>query len=383
MCSGKPVDQLVHRLDLLGLRGPVLLAPARDLPLEVAARLAESLEPDRAVVDRVQQRNHAVQLVPDREALRRIHPGQRLVPQHPPLDAVHDVERGADHALVLAQRVWSGDRKTDAVQRLDDAELPLHRMGRGQQFAQRLAPQHVAPAAGGKPVRRVRLSTAELLDLEAAGIALNIGAHVLRAGARRRTGGALRPAWCRQTGRTCGKLKFGDRNVRNLWLQAYADLAQSRAAQEEKLMRGAKLGAAAKRRAQALLGQSSRESQVREARAAQLLRVPRPRHTARHARQARCARDPRTRGQGAARRMARARLPGAVRLRAQGLGALRVRGGGEVLMKAGTCFYQPPRIRHREIEHSKDVELLEVVAPAGFRTYSAAEPAARKSPARR
>ena len=56
---------------------------------------------------------------------------------------------------------------------------------------------------------------------------------------------------------------------------------------------------------------------------------------------------------------------------------------GEVLMKAGTCFYQPPRIRHREIAHSKNLELLEVVAPAGFRTYSAAPPAARKSPARR
>ncbi len=58
-------------------------------------------------------------------------------------------------------------------------------------------------------------------------------------------------------------------------------------------------------------------------------------------------------------------------------------GVGEVLMKSGACFYQPPRIRHREIEHSKDLELLEVVAPAGFRTYSAAAPAARKSPARR
>jgi uncharacterized RmlC-like cupin family protein len=58
-------------------------------------------------------------------------------------------------------------------------------------------------------------------------------------------------------------------------------------------------------------------------------------------------------------------------------------GVGEVLMKAGTCFYQPPRIRHREIEHSPDVEMLETVAPATFRTYSAEIPAARKSPARR
>lgn len=58
-------------------------------------------------------------------------------------------------------------------------------------------------------------------------------------------------------------------------------------------------------------------------------------------------------------------------------------GVGEVLMKAGSCFYQPPRIRHRELEHSPDVEMLEVVAPASFRTRSVEPPAARRSRARR
>ncbi|HEX2199135.1 MAG TPA: cupin domain-containing protein [Burkholderiales bacterium] len=56
-------------------------------------------------------------------------------------------------------------------------------------------------------------------------------------------------------------------------------------------------------------------------------------------------------------------------------------GVGRVLMKAGTCFYQPPNIRHREIRHSKNLEMIEVVAPASFKTR--ASPAARKSPARR
>jgi mannose-6-phosphate isomerase-like protein (cupin superfamily) len=56
-------------------------------------------------------------------------------------------------------------------------------------------------------------------------------------------------------------------------------------------------------------------------------------------------------------------------------------GVGRVLMKAGTCFYQPPGIRHREIRHSKDLEMIEVVAPATFKTR--ALPAARRSPARR
>jgi mannose-6-phosphate isomerase-like protein (cupin superfamily) len=67
-------------------------------------------------------------------------------------------------------------------------------------------------------------------------------------------------------------------------------------------------------------------------------------------------------------------------------------GVGKVKMKAGSCFYQPPGIRHREISHSKDLELLEIVAPAEFRTLSDPKdcvpsrlerPAARKSRARR
>src|SRR5436190_11933181 len=57
-------------------------------------------------------------------------------------------------------------------------------------------------------------------------------------------------------------------------------------------------------------------------------------------------------------------------------------GVGEVMMKAGSCFYQPPNIRHRELKHSKNVEMIEIVGPASFKTYAAA-PAARKSPVRR
>ncbi|HEV3011612.1 MAG TPA: cupin domain-containing protein [Burkholderiales bacterium] len=58
-------------------------------------------------------------------------------------------------------------------------------------------------------------------------------------------------------------------------------------------------------------------------------------------------------------------------------------GVGRVMMKAGSCFYQPPRIRHREIRHSKNLEMIEVVSPARFKTYSLEKPAARRSPARR
>ena len=58
-------------------------------------------------------------------------------------------------------------------------------------------------------------------------------------------------------------------------------------------------------------------------------------------------------------------------------------GIGRVAMKAGSCFYQPPGIRHREISHSKDLELLEIVSPGNFKTVALEKLATRKSRARR
>jgi quercetin dioxygenase-like cupin family protein len=46
-------------------------------------------------------------------------------------------------------------------------------------------------------------------------------------------------------------------------------------------------------------------------------------------------------------------------------------GVGEVRLEAGSCVHQPPGIRHREIEHSADLELIELVLPAEFETTSA------------
>jgi len=43
-------------------------------------------------------------------------------------------------------------------------------------------------------------------------------------------------------------------------------------------------------------------------------------------------------------------------------------GRGRVRLEAGSCVYQPPGIRHREVGHSEDVEMLEVVFPADFAT---------------
>jgi quercetin dioxygenase-like cupin family protein len=45
-------------------------------------------------------------------------------------------------------------------------------------------------------------------------------------------------------------------------------------------------------------------------------------------------------------------------------------GVGEVMLVPGTCVHQPPGIRHTELGHSEDLELLEIVMPADFETKS-------------
>ena len=48
---------------------------------------------------------------------------------------------------------------------------------------------------------------------------------------------------------------------------------------------------------------------------------------------------------------------------------------GEVTLRAGSCVLQPPGIRHREVTHSDDLELIEITSPAEFATENVAAPA--------
>ncbi len=50
-------------------------------------------------------------------------------------------------------------------------------------------------------------------------------------------------------------------------------------------------------------------------------------------------------------------------------------GRGEVTLRAGSCVLQPPGIRHREVTHSDDLELIEITSPAEFATGNVAAPA--------
>lgn len=43
-------------------------------------------------------------------------------------------------------------------------------------------------------------------------------------------------------------------------------------------------------------------------------------------------------------------------------------GQGVVRLEAGSCVHQPPEIRHRELGHSEDIEMLEIVLPGDFDT---------------
>ncbi|QOZ33491.1 cupin domain-containing protein [Bradyrhizobium sp. CCBAU 53421] len=43
-------------------------------------------------------------------------------------------------------------------------------------------------------------------------------------------------------------------------------------------------------------------------------------------------------------------------------------GEGETLMQQGSAWTQPPRIKHMILDYSDDVELLEVILPAEFKT---------------
>ncbi len=43
-------------------------------------------------------------------------------------------------------------------------------------------------------------------------------------------------------------------------------------------------------------------------------------------------------------------------------------GQGAVRLEPGSCVHQPPGIRHRELGHSDDLEMLEIVMPADYTT---------------
>ena len=58
----------------------------------------------------------------------------------------------------------------------------------------------------------------------------------------------------------------------------------------------------------------------------------------------------------------------------QGWVTFEYEGQGEVTFRSGSAALQPPGIRHREIKHSDDLELIEITSPAEFKTESVSKP---------
>ncbi len=49
-------------------------------------------------------------------------------------------------------------------------------------------------------------------------------------------------------------------------------------------------------------------------------------------------------------------------------------GQGEHILREGSCVLQPPGIVHREVRHSDDMELIEIVSPEAFDTKDETAP---------
>ena len=125
----QPGHEPVHGLDLLGLRGDVLLAPAPDLTLVVIAGLAEVAEAHRFRVDVVQRRQHPSQIQVHGPPLFRRLLRQAGLGEHPAVDPFHHVELGADDLGVVAAHEHLRYGYVRVLQRFHHPMLAVHLMG--------------------------------------------------------------------------------------------------------------------------------------------------------------------------------------------------------------------------------------------------------------
>ncbi len=165
--------RLDPRHELLALRhvvGPGLLealAPALDLALDVALRVAEVGEADGLVIERVQldQRVDEVQAQPARALGRVAEPLRQVAAQDDALDLLHHVERRAEQGGVLGVRehARAGEVRRE---RLHDAKLAVHVVAGLRLGAARRPAQDHPARAHAQLVGQVRRSALELAQLE-------------------------------------------------------------------------------------------------------------------------------------------------------------------------------------------------------------------------
>ncbi len=177
----QPLLEVFHRRQVVRARQVVLARPAGDLALDVLALAAVIAEADLSVVDIVQAGQHVVHRIEDLAAVGGRHGLHPVVGEDAAGQEFHDVEGGADHAVVLTERVGPGHRHVGMVrQGLDHAVLSVDLMGRRQQFARRLLAQHVhAPATVSQMKGRIALPALELEDFQGGAEAFHVGLHVV------------------------------------------------------------------------------------------------------------------------------------------------------------------------------------------------------------
>jgi hypothetical protein len=124
----QPVDERVHRGDRIGLRGAVLLRPARNLSFEIVARVAEVGEADGVDINGMQLCQHAIHLVVNSCAARVVDFRYRWIPEMSCANEFHDEEGRADHVLVLAQVQHARDGNIGFGERPHYPEFALDRV---------------------------------------------------------------------------------------------------------------------------------------------------------------------------------------------------------------------------------------------------------------
>ena len=145
--------------------------PAPELTLEVAGRPPEAVQPRGPGVDGVdldeplqEPLGHA------RSLLGRVERGRQVVGDDVALQALHDVEGGADDALALADGEHLGHAHARGRERAQETRLAQHVVCAGGPRGARRAAQHDLGAVAAEQVGDVRAAVAERrrLDVPAA-----------------------------------------------------------------------------------------------------------------------------------------------------------------------------------------------------------------------
>ena len=113
----QPGIEAIHVFDPVGFRSHVGFAPAVNLAGEIVRGLAKPFESDRAVIERLERCQRFDLRIIDRRALLLRLVRQCHIPEHPPLDHLHDVEHRAGNTRVFAQNERARHRESRCVQR--------------------------------------------------------------------------------------------------------------------------------------------------------------------------------------------------------------------------------------------------------------------------